>query len=621
MPVLYKLLSGFLLVILATATLGGYAVYSVSDMGAVAIEMYNRPLMAINFSRAASTDFAQIDAAISRLPKQETKVEATDVSKPKPTAEPISERQRLLRIAAGLKPVTAEPAAPAAPAVIETNEKGATDPAEKPEAEMTEFESQSAVQVALIEEYLENFADDIEVAHERAMSDESRALAERVMKLAEEWQSVNAALLGGDYSVAPQGREILDEIETGLSDLVEAAAGAGFEFLVATEERLEHDRIITIIVLGAALLLAIATVIVLNHVIVRPLRRATTALHALSEGDTSVAFNVRSKDEIGAISSAIQVFRDKLLSMAQMETKQAETEARAEAEKREAINSMLGNFEQRVRGVVETVAAEATELQRTAQHMSDDAKRAEDQSTSVAESSETMAGEVQTVAAATEELSSTVEEISRQASQSSDVANEAVKQIEVTNSTVRGLDEAGQKIGTVVNTISDIAEQTNLLALNATIEAARAGDAGKGFAVVANEVKNLANQTASATQEVSVQISEMQTVTDEAIAAIRAIGQVIDKTSEIATTISATVDEQGAATREIATSISNTVEGTRGVSTGIEQVRGVVQETGASAGQVLVSAKQLLESSNSLRSEVARFVDDVRQESGVSTAA
>jgi len=174
------------------------------------------------------------------------------------------------------------------------------------------------------------------------------------------------------------------------------------------------------------------------------------------------------------------------------------------------------------------------------------------------------------------------------------------------------LAEAAQKIGDVVALIIDIADQTNLLALNATIEAARAGDAGKGFAVVASEVKNLANQTAKATDEIGAQIAGVQTSTQEAVSAIEAIVKTISKIDEISSSIASAVEEQGAATQEIARNVEQAAAGTQEVSSNIGGVSQAANDTGAAATQIQSTAEDLSKQSETLRAEVDRFLANVR---------
>ena len=221
-------------------------------------------------------------------------------------------------------------------------------------------------------------------------------------------------------------------------------------------------------------------------------------------------------------------------------------------------------------------------------------------------------GNVQTVASASEELSASIEEIGRQVLRSQEVARRAADEAARTDVTVQDLIGGSQKIGEVVQLISSIAAQTNLLALNATIEAARAGEAGKGFAVVASEVKSLATQTARATEQIGAQISAMQGVSNDAAAAIRGIGGIIEQMNGITATIASAVEEQTAATQEIARNVQQAAGGTQEVSSNIVQVTDAAGETEAAAGQVLSASEDLSRQSEALQGQVERFLAAMR---------
>ena len=219
---------------------------------------------------------------------------------------------------------------------------------------------------------------------------------------------------------------------------------------------------------------------------------------------------------------------------------------------------------------------------------------------------------METVAAAAEQLSNSITEIGRQVSNSSDVARAAVERTRDADEKIAGLTEASQRIGEVLGLITDIANQTNLLALNATIEAARAGEAGKGFAVVAAEVKNLANQTAKATDEISLQIDNIQNVTGETVDAIKEINRTIGQIGESSTAISAAVEEQDAATKEIAVNVEQAAVGTSEVTRNVALVTQGAQETGAAASQVLSASGELAKQSSLLETEVRSFLERLR---------
>ena len=285
---------------------------------------------------------------------------------------------------------------------------------------------------------------------------------------------------------------------------------------------------------------------------------------------------------------------------------------RLQEQNRQAMVDLAEELASSVGSATATVSDSIVGLTELAQSMAATAEETSQQSATVASASEEASANVQTVASAAEELSSSISEISRQVGQSSEISSNAVRQAEETNEKVQGLAEAANKIGEVVALITDIADQTNLLALNATIEAARAGDAGKGFAVVASEVKNLANQTGKATDEIGNQIAEIQAATSEAVTAIEAIGKTISEVDEIASTIASAVEQQGAATQEIARNVEQAAAGTQEVSSNIDGVNQAASDTGTAATKIQTSAAELSQQSDRLRSEIDEFLVKVR---------
>ncbi|MBL6946650.1 MAG: HAMP domain-containing protein [Rhodospirillales bacterium] len=383
----------------------------------------------------------------------------------------------------------------------------------------------------------------------------------------------------------------------------------------ATAELLENSTaafrfIMATIVIVTLIVVAIAGLV--GRGIVRPIANITGAMGRLAEKDMDVEIPAQGwRNEIGEMSAAVVVFKENMIKADQLaEEQRKDEEARSERAKK--IEQLCDDFDLRATEAVKSVAAAATEMQSSSESMSATAEETSQQSAAVASASDQASANVQTVASAAEELSSSISEISRQVGQSSEIASNAVREAEHTNQKVQGLAEAANKIGEVVALITDIADQTNLLALNATIEAARAGDAGKGFAVVASEVKNLANQTGKATDEIGNQITDIQAATQEAVSAIEAIGKTISEVDEIATTIASAVEEQGAATQEIARNVEQAAAGTQEVSSNISGVNQAASDTGAAATQIQASASELSQQSELLRTEVDKFLTNVR---------
>jgi methyl-accepting chemotaxis protein len=294
------------------------------------------------------------------------------------------------------------------------------------------------------------------------------------------------------------------------------------------------------------------------------------------------------------------------------EEEQIRMTAEATAAQRAALNQTADAFETNVGNLVSMLSSGVTELQTAAQSMSAKATQTNQQANAVATAAEGASAGVQTVAAAAEELTASIHEISRQVTQSAKITGKAVEDARRTDTIVRALADGARKIGDVVQLITGIATQTNLLALNATIEAARAGEAGKGFAVVASEVKNLAGQTAKATDEIGAHIRQIQDATGQAVQAIKAIGETIEEVNVIASNIAAAVEEQGAATAEIARNVQQTAASTQEVTATIAGVSQAANDTGASAGQVLSAANDLSRQAALVTSEVNAFVAGVR---------
>ena len=363
-----------------------------------------------------------------------------------------------------------------------------------------------------------------------------------------DYQRDFAALMAGtlgvqnDIRVLSDAYAALEPVLASVDEKVRAEYAAVGAAMLAARDTTSFAMYCTI---GLVTLAVVVFGLVVGGGVSRPVIGMTDSMGRLAGGDKTVDIpGVGRGDEVGRMAEAVKVFKDSMIKAEALAAEQA-VEAERKEKRRVAIESYIASFDRVMTEALRTVTAAAEELQRTAQAMSGTAEETQRQAGAVAAGAEEASTNVQTVAAATEELSASIEEISRQMAQSNAVTNRAVDETEKTTVSVQSLSQAAQKIGDVVKLINAIAGQPNLLALNATIEAARAGDAGKGFAVVASEVKNLATQTAKATEDIASQVNAIQGATGGAVEAIRVISGTIGEVKTIATTIAAAVEEQG----------------------------------------------------------------------------
>ena len=343
-----------------------------------------------------------------------------------------------------------------------------------------------------------------------------------------------------------------------------------------------------------------------------PILGMTDAMTKLAGGNTGTEIPGMGRgDEIGSMAAAVQVFKDNMIKTERLTTEQKASQERRE-KRQQHIEAAIQAFDRSINGLLQRLGTASTELQSTAQAMSTTAETTTQRATAAASASEHASHNVQTVAGAAEELTASINEISRQVIESTHIASKATEDAGQTNAQMRSLAETAQKIGDVVKLINDIAGQTNLLALNATIEAARAGEAGKGFAVVASEVKSLATQTAKATEDISAQVKAIQGATADSVRAIEGITGTIGRINEIATTVAAAVEEQGAATKEIARNVQQASVGTGEVSSNIGAVTEAAGQTSSASAQVQAAAADLASQGDKLRAEVDKFLADLR---------
>ncbi|ACA15180.1 methyl-accepting chemotaxis sensory transducer [Methylobacterium sp. 4-46] len=437
----------------------------------------------------------------------------------------------------------------------------------------------------------------------------SREIAEREIALTSEPSTRDEARAsvgsGAGKAAMDRIRAKVAEIERAETDLMSVRAGEQ-----QTSFRLGYAVTLGGVVLGLVLpgLLSLAVV----RTLARPIQDLTAAMRRLAEGDRTVPVpGLARRDEVGAMAAAVEVFKRNAIEAERLAAAQA-AEDEARTRRARTLDALTQSFDRAVSTLTAGLAGAASEMEATAQSMmavADDTTR---RSATVAGAAGVTSTNVQTVAAASEEMSVSIQEIVHQVTQSARIADRAVENAKRADATAKHLTETAERIGTFVSLISGIAGQTNLLALNATIEAARAGEAGRGFAVVAAEVKELANQTGKATDEIGARIGDIQGATRGMVADIQEIGRVIEEISAYAAGISAAVEEQGSAVQEITRNVQEAARGTEQVTTTMSGVRDGAGQTSAAATQVLGAARDLARQSEVLRGEVAEFLAKVR---------
>jgi len=577
----FKILLACLSLTSVTIALGLFVLQGQRGLGSLAMSIYDDAVMSISYARSAETRFVDLRG---KLVMSHQRVLADESAGPRPGE--ASERQAMLAIARGQTAPVAGREAVAPPVIGQ------------------------AISQAEVDKAIAAIKDDLDVAIERAMSEDGRkaaqALRESVAGISTSWKSAAAA-------------KQIDAVTGAFDQLVEQYSTDGLQLRVNAEDLVSRGVRSALIAIGASVAIALLITWALSFTIVPAVRSAAKFAEDIADGhlDNAIVLPKRrgSSETIAllvALSRMQTAIRESLARSERLSAEKAEAEQTQALLRKAEMSKFADDFELAVGDIIDAVSSASSELETSAGRLTATAERSQALATMVTVASEEATRNVQSVASATEKMALSVNGISRQVQDSARIAGEAVEQAHKTNDKVSALSKAASRIGDVVQLINTVAGQTNLLALNATIEAARAGEAGRGFAVVASEVKALAQQTAKATEEISQQIGGIQAATEESVAAIKEIGDTIGRMSEIASTIALTVEAQGAATEEISRNVRQAAEGTQQVSSNIVEVQRGSGETGSASTQVFSSAQSLSAESSRLKSEVDRFLATVR---------
>lgn len=412
-----------------------------------------------------------------------------------------------------------------------------------------------------------------------------------------------------------KANEIASTLSTEVSFLVEDLKATMAQSKI---ENQESNKVLISSLIVVALFALISALAVgyfyIHRNLVTRLMRLVDNMKVIASGDLTTRVNRNGKDEISLMGSALAILRNGLRQTENLKEQQEEARLQAEADKKQHAQTLADNFDTAVGQSLTTLSNSLTSIRSKAVSMNEIAQVTMNETQDVHVSSQSMSQDIANVAASTEQLTKSINEISEQVTNSTSVAAEAVQRAETLSGNITQLQAGSNQIESVVALINSIAEQTNLLALNATIEASRAGDAGKGFAVVAGEVKNLANQTTNAIEDIASLINTIQSEIAEAVTANTQITSIISEIDQVSSGIAAAVEEQSAATGEISRTVQTASDSIQIITQKVEDVTSAIGNNNEMIDQVLGGVSDIDQQGKTLNQEVGTFLSTLRAE-------